>query len=106
LARRKHGCALSRARNLDPIRGQAEFRRDPHNLAVTIHKDLLLIFIAAGEAHPDASRRQKLELALHRLITKMIQERIAPLDGRAAQQAALWAAQRKTQGRLEICATP
>ena len=31
--------ALSRARNLDPIRGQAEFRRDPHSLAVTIHKD-------------------------------------------------------------------
>ena len=39
--------------------------------------------------HPDASRRQKLELALHRLITEMIQERIAPLDARAAQQAAL-----------------
>ena len=50
--------------------------------------------------HPDASRRQKLELALHRLITEMIQERIAPLDARAAQQAALMAAQRKTQGRL------
>ena len=29
----------------------------------------------------------------------MIQERIAPLDGRAAQQAALLAAQRKAQGR-------
>ncbi len=49
--------------------------------------------------HPDASRRRKLELGLHRLITEMIQERIAPLDGRAAQQAALLAAQRKTQGR-------
>ena len=31
--------ALSCARNLDPIRGQAEFRRDPHSLAVTIHKN-------------------------------------------------------------------
>ena len=49
--------------------------------------------------HPDASRRQKLELALQRLITEMIQERIASLDGRAAQQAALLAAQRKMQGR-------
>ncbi len=39
------------------------------------------------------------ELALHRLITEMIQERIAPLDARAANQAALLAAQRKTQGR-------
>ena len=29
----------------------------------------------------------------------MIQERVAPLDGRAAQQAALLAAQRKTQER-------
>jgi len=29
----------------------------------------------------------------------MIQERIAPPDGRAAQQATLLAAQRKTQGR-------
>jgi predicted nucleic acid-binding protein len=45
------------------------------------------------------SRRQKLELALHRLITEMIQERIAPLDARAANQAALFAAQRKMQGR-------
>ena len=49
--------------------------------------------------HPDASRRQKLELALHRLITEMIQERIAPLDALAANQAALLAAQRKMQGR-------
>ena len=31
--------ALRRARNLDPIRGQAEFRRDPHGLAVAIHED-------------------------------------------------------------------
>ena len=38
--------------------------------------------------HPDASRRRKLELALKRLIAELIQERIAPLDARAAQQAA------------------
>jgi hypothetical protein len=49
--------------------------------------------------HPDASRRRKLELALKRLIAELIQERIAPLDARAAQQAALLAAQRKRQGR-------
>ena len=49
--------------------------------------------------HPDASRRRKLELALKRLIAELIQERIAPLDARAAQQAAELAAQRKRQGR-------
>ena len=49
--------------------------------------------------HPDASRRRKLELAIMRLITELIQERIAPLDERAAQHAAQLAAQRKTQGR-------
>ena len=49
--------------------------------------------------HPDASRRRQLELALKRLIAELIQERIAPLDARAAQQAAELAAQRKRQGR-------
>jgi predicted nucleic acid-binding protein len=49
--------------------------------------------------HPDASRRRKLELAIQRLIAELIQERIAPFDGRAALQAAQLAAQRKTNGR-------
>ena len=49
--------------------------------------------------HPDASRRRKLELAIKRLMAELIQGRIAPLDERAAQQAAQLAAQRKTQGR-------
>jgi len=49
--------------------------------------------------HPDAKRRHKLELAIKRLMAELIKGRIAPLDQRAAQQAAQLAAQRKMQGR-------
>ena len=49
--------------------------------------------------YPETSRRHKLDLAIKRLLAELIQERIAPLDECAAQQAALLAAQRKMQGR-------
>ncbi|MFM9087043.1 MAG: PIN domain-containing protein [Cyanobium sp.] len=49
--------------------------------------------------HPDSRRRSRLGLALQRLLSELIQERIAPLDARAAQQAAALAAIRRTQGR-------
>ena len=48
--------------------------------------------------HPDPRRRSKLEQGLNRLIGELIQERIAPLDGVAAEQAAVLAAQRQTRG--------
>jgi hypothetical protein len=49
--------------------------------------------------HPDASRRRKMEQNLKQLIANLIQGRIAPLDGLAAQKAAVLAAERKKQGR-------
>ncbi len=48
--------------------------------------------------HPDSRRRDKLDHALRRLIHELIQERIAPLDRAAADQAALLAAERQNRG--------
>jgi len=48
--------------------------------------------------HPDPRRRSKLEQGLNRLISELIEDRIAPLDGVAAEQAAVLGAQRQTRG--------
>ncbi|MCP9929784.1 PIN domain-containing protein [Cyanobium sp. AMD-g] len=49
--------------------------------------------------HPDGKRRQALEQGLNQLMEQLIQERVAPLDGVAAQKAAQLAARRKALGR-------
>ncbi len=47
---------------------------------------------------PDGDRRHRLEQGLERLLVELVQGRIAPLDGQAAQQAARLAARRKAAG--------
>ena len=49
--------------------------------------------------HPDANRRRRMKDALDWLMDQLIQERVAPLDGHAAQRAAVLAAERKARGR-------
>ncbi|MGB5136338.1 MAG: PIN domain-containing protein [Prochlorococcaceae cyanobacterium] len=49
--------------------------------------------------HPDPGRRGRLDAALDALLEQLIQERVAPLDGVAVQQAALLAAQRQALAR-------
>jgi predicted nucleic acid-binding protein len=49
--------------------------------------------------HPDATCRRRLECGLEALLEQLFQERIAPLDGVAVQQAARLAAQRQALGR-------
>ena len=57
-------------------------------------------------SHPDANRRRRLKDALDRLMDQLIQERVAPLDGHAAQRAAMLAAEGKERGRpVDLCNT-
>lgn len=72
-------------------------QQDPHQVWLP---SVVVFELRYGAAlHPDASRRRKLEQNLDHLIADLIQGRIAPLDGLAAEKAAVLAAQRKTQGR-------
>jgi toxin FitB len=47
---------------------------------------------------PAGARRRRLEQGLETLLSELVQGRIAPLDGLAAQKAAQLAAQRKANG--------
>ena len=48
---------------------------------------------------PSVQRRRSLEQGLNQLLKHLVQDRIAPLDGLAAQRAAVLAAERKAKGR-------
>ncbi|MEX1317166.1 MAG: PIN domain-containing protein [Synechococcaceae cyanobacterium] len=67
----------------------------------TVWLPILVVFELryAVALHPDASRRRRLDAALDALLEQVIEERIAPLDGVAAQEAALLAARRQARGR-------
>ena len=48
---------------------------------------------------PSVQRRRSLEQGLNQLLKQLLQDRIAPLDGLAAQRAAVLAVERKAKGR-------
>ena len=48
---------------------------------------------------PSVQRRRSLEQGLNQLLKHLVQDRIAPLDGLAAQRAAVLAVERKAKGR-------
>lgn len=50
--------------------------------------------------HPDSDRRRVLQERIQALLHQLIEQRVAPLDALAAEQAALLAATRRAKGRV------
>lgn len=69
--------------------------------ARTVWLPILVVFELryAVACHADAGRRCRLDAALDALLEELIGERVAPLDGVAAEEAALLAARRRARGR-------